>query len=284
MTACSNRNQLSHLIELALAEDLRETGDMTANLLLSSDRESRAAIISKQDGILFGLDVAKKVFEKVDSSVSFKADVKDGDRVSLKSKIAEINGSAGAILTAERTALNFLQRLSGIATLTAKYVQAVAGTKAKILDTRKTTPAHRFLEKMAVRAGGGFNHRFGLFDMVLIKENHIEVAGNLRNAVAQIHSRLNEKKIQLKIEVETKSIAEVEEVSSLGVDRIMLDNMSLDEMQKSVQLVNGKIELEASGGVTLATVRSIAETGVDYISVGALTHSAPTFDLSLLFE
>lgn len=284
MTACSNRNQLSHLIELALAEDLRETGDMTANLLLSSDRESRAAIISKQDGILFGLDVAKKVFEKVDSSVSFKADVKDGDRVSLKSKIAEINGSAGAILTAERTALNFLQRLSGIATLTAKYVQAVAGTKAKILDTRKTTPAHRFLEKMAVRAGGGFNHRFGLFDMVLIKENHIEVAGNLRNAVVQIHSRLNEKKIQLKIEVETKSIAEVEEVSSLGVDRIMLDNMSLDEMQKSVQLVNGKIELEASGGVTLATVRSIAETGVDYISVGALTHSAPTFDLSLLFE
>lgn len=284
MTASSYRNQLSHLIELALAEDLGDAGDMTANLLLSSDRESRATIISKQDGILFGLDVAKKVFEKVDSSFSFNADVNDGDRVSLKSRIAEIHGSAGAILKAERTALNFLQRLSGIATLTAKYVQVVAGTKAKILDTRKTTPAHRFLEKMAVRAGGGFNHRFGLFDMVLIKENHIEVAGSLGNAVAQIRSQLNEEKIQLKIEVETKSLSEVEEAASLGVDRIMLDNMSLDEMQESVQIVNGKIELEASGGVTLATVHSIAETGVDYISVGALTHSAPAFDLTLLFE
>ena len=205
-------------------------------------------------------------------------------KVEPSEEIVRISGPLSGILTAERTTLNFLQRLSGIATLTAEFVSKAAGTKAKILDTRKTTPGFRMLEKYAVRKGGGHNHRFGLYDMVLIKENHITAAGGIKNAVQQIREKMQNRNLDLQIEIEVRSLTEVEQALNLKVDRLMLDNMSLENIRDAIELVQGNVELEVSGNVNLATVRAIAETGVDYISVGALTHSAPAFDLSLLIK
>ena len=277
-------DEVEALIDLALKEDLGENGDVTSNFILNSDKKGQASIIAKQAGIIAGLPIAERVFQKVNPTLAVQNRVEEGVKVERSEEVVRISGPLGDILTAERTALNFLQRLSGIATLTAEYVRQTGGTQAKILDTRKTTPGFRMLEKYAVRKGGGQNHRFGLYDMVLIKENHISTAGGIINAVQQIREQMAAGNLDLQIEIEVRSLTEVEQALNLKVDRLMLDNMSLDEIREAVELVNDKVELEVSGGVNLATVKAIAETGVDYISVGALTHSAPAFDLSLLVK
>ena len=277
-------NEIESLIDLALREDLGENGDVTSNCILNSDDEGQANIIVKKDGIIAGLPIAEWVFKKVNPELKVQNRVEEGSKVQRYEEVVRIIGPLAGILTAERTGLNFLQRLSGIATLTAEFVRKVAGTKVRILDTRKTTPGFRVLEKYAVRAGGGGNHRFGLYDMVLIKENHIAAAGGIASAVEQTRENMKNRDLNLKIEVEVRNLSEVEQVLNLAVDRLMLDNMSLHKIREAVKLANGKVELEVSGGVTLETVREIAETGVNYISVGALTHSASSLDLSLLID
>ena len=269
-------NEIELLIDLALREDLGENGDVTSNCILNSDDEGQASIIVKKDGIIAGLPIAEWVFKKVNPGLKVENRVEEGSKVQRYEEVVRIIGPLAGILTAERTGLNFLQRLSGIATLTAEFVRKVAGTKVRILDTRKTTPGFRVLEKYAVRAGGGGNHRFGLYDMVLIKENHIAAAGGIASAVEQTRENMKKRDLNLKIEVEVRNLSEVEQVLNLAVDRLMLDNMSLQKIREAVKSANGKVELEVSGGVTLETVREIAETGVNYISVGALTHSAPS--------
>ncbi len=277
-------HKIERLIETALEEDLSEPGDVTSELLIPKSTPAQGSIIAKSTGVVAGIPIAKRVFQMVDEGLRFEELREDGDKVSLSDVVLTISGSARSILTAERTALNFLQRLSGIATLTAHFVERTAGTRAKILDTRKTTPGLRALEKYAVRMGGGDNHRLGLFDMILIKENHIAAAGGITKAVEIIRAKLKTRKLPLAIEVETKTLAEVQEALKLKVDRIMLDNMPLPQISAAVKLAGGQVELEVSGGVTLETVGAIAETGVDYISVGALTHSAKALDLSLLLK
>ena len=228
-----------------------------------------------------GIDVFKETFLFLDPGMKFNACCKDGDVVEKGGCIAEISGNLSRMLTAERVALNFLQRMSGIATLTRRYVDEVKGTRAKILDTRKTAPGLRYLDKYAVRIGGGHNHRFGLYDGVLIKDNHIAAAGGISQALARVRGSLPH---TLKVEIEVKNLLELEEAINSGADVIMLDNMSLDNMRKAVTVTGGRVPLEASGNVTLANVRKIAETGVDFISVGALTHSVPASDISLKIE
>ncbi len=277
-------NKILQLIQLALQEDLNEAGDRTSNFLIDTPKTGTALIIAKQNGIIAGLPVAEHVFKLVDQKISCKRLVEEGAAVEHADSILSISGSIRGMLTAERTALNFLQRLSGIATLTSKFVEQVQGTNAKILDTRKTTPGLRALEKYAVRVGGGENHRRGLFDMVLIKENHIAVVGGIHKAVRKVREEMAARNLNLKIEVETRNLEELNEALELAVDRIMLDNMNISQIKKAVQLVRGRLQLEVSGGVTLENVREIAETGVDFISIGALTHSAPALDLSLLLE
>lgn len=270
------------LIDAALAEDVG-AGDWTTLWTVPEERRVAARLVAKAPGVLAGMDVATAVFLRVDPQLRFVASVGDGDPVEPGVQVMEVSGAARSILTAERVALNFLQRLSGVATLTRRYVEAVAGTGAQILDTRKTTPAMRVLEKAAVRTGGGVNHRFGLHDMVMIKENHAAAAGGIAAAVAAVR---RQNRLGLRVEVETRDASEVRAALDAGADRILFDNMSLQELRGAVALVRERagraVETEASGGVTLDTVRAIAETGVDFVSVGALTHSAPALDLSLL--
>lgn len=265
------------IVKWSLAEDIG-TGDATTNSTIPEKASARAIILCKEDGILAGIPVANETFRQVDHNSQITFDYSDGDRIKKGKRIAELSGSARGILTAERTALNFLQRLSGIATITAQFRDAVKGTKAKITDTRKTTPGLRVLEKYAVRCGGGINHRMGLYDMILIKDNHIAACGSITNAV----KAAKETQRGLKIEVECKSIKDVKEVIGLSdIDRVMFDNMSVDNIEQAVKIVNSRIETEASGGVNLKTVREIALAGVDYISVGYITHSARALDISL---
>lgn len=264
------------LIELALAEDLGP-GDATSDATLPADLILRGEIIAKQPGVVAGLPVAGAVFSQVDPALSFVCHVEDGAPVSPGERVAEVKGPARGMLAAERTALNFLQRLSGIATLTRSFVDAVAGTEARILDTRKTHPGYRVLEKYAVRMGGGHNHRMGLHDMLLVKDNHIQAAGSLTVAV----ERARAARPDLPLEVEVRNRDELREALALAPDRILLDNMSLDEMRAAVELASGQVALEASGGIDRERVPDVAATGVDYISVGALTHSAPALDLSM---
>ncbi|MBX2991921.1 MAG: carboxylating nicotinate-nucleotide diphosphorylase [Bacteroidetes bacterium] len=274
-------SRVSRLIELALMEDIG-MGDVTSDAIISESQLGRADLLCKEDGIVAGLEVAALVFQYCDHSITLQQLVPDGEIARKGQSIAAIDGSTRSILKGERTALNFLQRMSGIATTTHKYVHAVAGTRAKVIDTRKTAPGLRVLDKWAVRLGGGFNHRFGLDDMVLIKDNHIVAAGGITKAVEMCRTYLQAEGIDVAIEVETKKMDEVREaLQCTGIQRIMLDNFPLDQMQKAVELVARKVEVEASGGVTLQTVRSIAETGVDFISVGALTHSVKGLDISL---
>jgi nicotinate-nucleotide pyrophosphorylase (carboxylating) len=271
---------IGNLIRLALSEDIGR-GDITSQTLIPDSLTGKAVIVAKQEGIIAGLEEAKQVFQTVDSGIVFKCLKKDGEQVKAKEKIALIQGRVRNILSAERTALNFIQKLSGIASLTAKYVEKVKGTKAKILDTRKTTPGMRILEKYAVKMGGGENHRMGLYDMVLIKENHIKAAGGISKAVNKAKTKCGERKI----EIEVRDFKEVLEAALTATDWIMLDNMNVREMEKAVSLIrsaNKRIKIEASGGITLKNVRDIALTDVDFISVGALTHSAPALDLSLI--
>ncbi|HQF62386.1 MAG TPA: carboxylating nicotinate-nucleotide diphosphorylase [Anaerolineaceae bacterium] len=265
-------------IQRALREDIG-AGDVTSNSIIPADAVMTGQIIAKQSGVIAGLDVAQAVFAALDPRVEFTALVEEGARVENRQVVSRLAGPAVSLLTGERTALNFLGRVSGIATLTRQFVDAVAGTRAVILDTRKTVPGLRMLDKLAVARGGGQNHRIGLYDMILIKDNHIDFAGGITAAV----ERARAAHTGLEIEVEARTLAHVQEALELGVERILLDNMSLETMRQAVVLNVGRAKLEASGNVTLETVRAIAETGVDYISSGALTHSAKVFDVSLDF-
>jgi len=263
-------------VKRALEEDIGN-GDATTNSIVPDDAVLHGQIIAKQDGVIAGLEIAKAVFHELNREVIFDEAVADGYRVTRRMLISEVKGSARALLTGERAALNFLGRMSGIATLTRQFVDAVAGTNAKILDTRKTAPGLRTLDKLAVKLGGGENHRTGLFDMILIKDNHIDFAGSITAAVERARSAGT----NLEIEVETRTLNDVQEALGLGVTRILLDNMTPETMKQAVELNGGRAKLEASGNVTLENVVEVARTGVDYISIGALTHSAKVFDVSL---
>jgi nicotinate-nucleotide pyrophosphorylase (carboxylating) len=266
---------VERIVLAALAEDIG-AGDVTTDATVPDAAVGTAALLVKEPGVVCGLGVAETAFRALDPDVHFEAFVSDGDVVEAPAVVARVSGSERALLTAERVALNFLGRLSGIATLTRSYVAAVDGTGAVVLDTRKTTPGLRALEKHAVASGGGRNHRFGLDDAVLIKDNHLRAAGSLANAVELVRGATS-----LPIEVECETLDQVAEALELGVDAILLDNMTLDELREAVALTNRRARLEASGGVNLDTIRAIAETGVDEISVGALTHSARSLDVSL---
>jgi nicotinate-nucleotide pyrophosphorylase (carboxylating) len=270
--------EISRSIIRALEEDIGP-GDVTTNTIVPGDASLRGRIIAKQDGVVAGLGIAKQAILTLNEWVKFIAEVEDGSSVTRGTVLANLDGSARALLTGERTALNFLGRMSGIATLTRKFVDAVSGTKAVIIDTRKTVPGLRLTDKLAVRLGGGQNHRAGLFDMVLIKDNHIDFAGSITAAVQRVRASGT----TLEIEVETRSLDNVREALALGVERILLDNMSTATMREAVGICDGRAKLEASGNVTLDTVLEVARTGVDYISVGALTHSPQVFDVSLEF-
>jgi nicotinate-nucleotide pyrophosphorylase (carboxylating) len=263
-------------VERALAEDLG-SGDLTTNALLDADTRCRGVLLLGEPGVVCGLDAARTVFTRLDPELSFEAMLADGDEAAAAPReLARLEGRGRAILGGERVALNLLGRLSGIATLTRSFVAAVEGTGVKILDTRKTTPGLRLFERLAVRCGGGLNHRFGLADAVLVKENHLRLAGGVEGAVRRLRAATD-----LPLEVETETLAEVEQALALGVERILLDNMSVADVCRAVELVAGRAELEVSGGVTLANVRDYAATGVGFISVGALTHSARALDISL---
>lgn len=264
------------IIRRALEEDIGP-GDITTSLLIPVKIKSRALYIAKENFVLAGLPFAREVFHILDPSTSFKIFHNDGFRVKKGDVVAEVSGKTRTLLTGERVSLNILQRLSGIATLTNMYVEKITGLKAKIVDTRKTTPCHRFMEKYAVRMGGGTNHRFGLFDGVLIKDNHIKAVGSIKKAI-ELAKRSHH---LVRIEVEVENLHDLEEAIAAGADIVMLDNMSVSDIKKAVKISNSRIMLEASGNVKLENIRDIAETGVDLISVGAITHSAPAADISL---
>ena len=269
---------ISQYISRALEEDIG-SGDVTTDTIVPANASLRGRIIAKEDGVVAGLKIARQVMLSLDQNVEFVAKVEEGTTVQRGTVLADLQGSARALLTGERIALNFLGRMSGIATLTRKFVDAVSSTKAVILDTRKTAPGLRLTDKLAVRLGGGQNHRTGLFDMVLIKDNHIDFAGSITAAVERVRASGT----KLEIEVETRTLDNVREALALGVERILLDNMSSDMMREAVAICDGRAKLEASGNVTLDNVLEVAGTGVDYISVGALTHSPKVFDVSLEF-
>jgi len=261
------------IVRLALEEDLG-SGDLTTDRIVPEDSTCTAELLLKEPGVVCGLAVAEAVFHALDPDIEFEPLASDGDRLDAPTALAKLSGPAGPILTGERTALNLLGRLSGIATLTRRFADAVEGTGAVVLDTRKTTPGLRALEKHAVRCGGGQNHRFGLYDGILIKDNHLKVAGSITAAVERARNGLP-------VQVEAETLADVREALAAGADSILLDNMSPAELAHAVAIVEGRARLEASGGVSLETIRRIAETGVDSISIGALTHSARSLDVSL---
>ncbi len=268
-------------IVTALAEDIGE-GDHSSLGAIPAETRSKARLLIKDDGIIAGLELSEKIFRQVDPLLQTKYFKEDGDPIKKGEVAFEVSGSAQSILSAERLVLNCMQRMSGIATYTHRLCKLIEGTSAQLLDTRKTTPNFRLMEKWAVAIGGGHNHRFALYDMVMLKDNHVDMAGGIQNAIENTREYLKAKNKTLKIEIETRNLSEVQEVLRVGgVDIIMLDNMSADEMKKAVQLISREYKTEASGGITEATLRSAAECGVDYISVGALTHSVKSLDLSL---
>ena len=271
---------IRNIVQSAIEEDVGAT-DVTTTAALTGEEIGKASALAKSAVVVAGIDVFAETFLFLDAGMQFKSCCRDGEFVEKGGCLAEISGNLSRMLTAERVALNFLQRMCGIATLTRRYVDEVKGTKAKILDTRKTAPGLRYLDKYAVRIGGGHNHRFGLYDGVLIKDNHIAAAGGISQALNRVRGRLPH---TLKVEVEVKNLQELEVAINSGADVIMLDNMSLEDMERAVAVTGGRVPLEASGNVTLANVRKIAETGVDFISVGALTHSVPASDISLKIE
>lgn len=271
--------RIQQLIDLALEEDIG-SGDLTSQYLELSKKHTSAFLIAKEAGVLCGLNIAFQVFKTVDETIKCVAYKKDGDTLKKGETFAKVEGYSYTILQGERVALNFMQRLSGIASLTKQFTEKIHPFPAKLLDTRKTTPLLRQLEKYAVKTGGGYNHRFGLYDMVLIKENHIRAAGSITNAVKSVKKH----NTSYKIEVEVTNLQELEEAVNAKVDRVMLDNMTVDLMREAVDQFSGKVELEASGNVSLDTIHQIASTGVDYISSGAITHSYKSLDISLLFK
>ncbi len=269
-------NEIHAIIERALAEDIG-TGDVTSVPIIPANAPLAGTFLVKAPGLIAGLDIVRQVFAQVDPDIRFSPLVNEGSPVTPGDIVATVEGWGPSILIGERLALNFLQRMSGVATRTRQYVDAVQGTRARILDTRKTVPGLRPLDKLAVRLGGGVNHRMGLYDMVLIKDNHIEAAGGITEAVTRVRARVSD----LAIEVEVETLDQFDEALGLGVDRIMLDNMPPDLMRIAVERAQGRVELEASGGITLDTVAKVAATGVDFISVGELTHSVRALDISL---
>jgi nicotinate-nucleotide pyrophosphorylase (carboxylating) len=279
-----SKDELSSLVRQALAEDVG-SGDVTTLATVPTSARAAAVMVAREPLVLCGLPVAEAVFAELSSEVRVERLVEEGQRVERGRHLFRVAGPAQAILTGERVALNFVQRLSGVATLTAQFADAVRGTSARILDTRKTTPGLRRLEKYAVRCGGGQNHRLGLFDMVLIKDNHlVALRGAKPNPIAAAVERARARSPALKVEVEADTLEQVDQAVQVGADVVLLDNMPLEQLRAAVKLVAGRARTEASGGVSLATVRAIAETGVDFISVGALTHSARAMDIALDFE
>ena len=274
------QKQVEALIRRALEEDLG-SGDVTTRAVVDPDAVYIGEMVAKADGVIAGLEVARWTFQLLDPLVEFQSRLTDGAAVDAPQILARVKGNGQALLTGERVALNFVQRMSGIATLTRQFVSAVAGTRAVILDTRKTVPGLRILDRWAVRLGGGQNHRFGLFDMVLIKDNHIQAAGSITLAVERVRQRYGQ---QFPIEVEVKNLTELEEALALRVDRILLDNMDIPTLRQAVQRTAGRVPLEASGNITLDNVAEVARTGVDYISVGQLTHSVKALDISFRLE
>lgn len=276
-------SKLTQIFKIAIAEDLG-TGDITTRAIFNEYKNAGSYFLVKEDGIIAGLEVIEIFIQKFLNGVTFTKLKNDGSKVYNGDVVAQLNGDIREILSYERIMLNFLQRMSGVATLTKKFVDETRGTRTKILDTRKTVPGFRYLDKLAVKLGGGENHRIGLFDMFLIKDNHIAAAGSIKDAINFCH-RYNEKfQTKFLIEVEVKNLDELKQALEFNVDRIMLDNFSIDMIREAVKIVNGKVELEVSGGVKLENIREIAECGVDFISVGALTHSAKALDISLEIE
>lgn len=272
---------LDQLIDIAIEEDI-STGDLATNALIGRGERATALITAKADGVISGLAVAERVLETISTEeYLFEPYLQDGDRVAKGDKILKIEGTYRDLLTSERLMLNFLQRMSGIATATRQMVDLIAGTKAQLLDTRKTVPGHRLTDKLAVKHGGGTNHRMGLYDMAMIKDNHIKAAGGISKAIKQVKAALP---ISVKVEVETTNLEEVQEALQGGADIIMLDNMSSEMMKEAVALIGNKAATEASGNITHERIREVAETGVDFISVGALTHSVRALDMSMNFE
>lgn len=274
-------NHLKNLIKVSIAEDVGD-GDHTSLSCIPALQKGKARLLVKENGIIAGVELAQIVGKTIDKSLKFSVFIKDGTRVKKGDVVFFVEGKEQSILKAERLMLNFMQRMSGIATQTNYLMQLCKGTKAKVIDTRKTTPGLRYIEKWAVRIGGGFNHRIGLYDMILIKDNHIDYSGGIEKAIESANAYLKKKKKKLKIEIEARSLSDVNVILSIGkVNRIMLDNFSIADLKKAVKLINGRYETEASGGITEKTIRAYAKTGVDLISVGALTHHIKSLDLSL---
>ena len=273
--------KLKEFVKHCIEEDVKN-GDHSTLSCISTDKKGAAQLLVKDRGVIAGVEVAKEIFKIYDDTLTFKAIKSDGDLVSNGDIVFIVEGSSRSLLTIERLVLNVMQRMSAIATLTSKYVEKINDLKTKILDTRKTTPLNRFLEKEAVKIGGGFNHRFGLYDMIMLKDNHIDFAGGIKKAIIKANNYKVANNLKVKIEIETRDLNELQEVLSHGgIDRIMLDNFNFKDLRKAVLLINNQFETEASGGINLDTVRKYAECGVDYISVGALTHSVHNMDLSL---
>ena len=273
--------EIKDFVRLSIEEDVK-LGDHSTLSCIPKNKLGSAKLLIKENGIISGIEVAKEIFKTYDNSVEFIDNLKDGEKVKIGDIAFTVNGSSRTLLTIERLVLNVMQRMSAISTLTDKFVQELKGFKTKVLDTRKTTPLNRFLEKQAVKIGGGQNHRFGLYDMIMLKDNHIDFAGGIKEAIIKANNYIDTENLNLKIEIETRNLQELKEVLKYGgVDRIMLDNFSFEDLKLAVELINGKFETEASGGIDLKTIKNYALCGVDYISVGALTHSVKNMDLSL---
>jgi nicotinate-nucleotide pyrophosphorylase (carboxylating) len=272
---------IAEFIKQALKEDLGE-GDHTSLACIPEQANGKAHLLVKEEGVIAGIDLAEQIYLLFDNSISFERLLKDGDYIKKGDTAFIVEGNAQSILMTERLILNCMQRMSGIASNTNRLVKLIEGTKAKLLDTRKTTPGFRMMEKWAVKIGGGHNHRFGLYDMIMIKDNHIDYAGGIRKAILSVNEYLEKKNLDLKIEIEARNFEELNEILAVGmVNRIMLDNFTPSDLKKAIETINGRYETEASGGINEDSIRSYAETGVDYISVGALTHNIKSLDLSL---
>jgi nicotinate-nucleotide pyrophosphorylase (carboxylating) len=271
---------VDRLIDLSFAEDIGD-GDHTTLCCIPEDAMGKSHLLIKEDGILAGVEIAKEVFRRFDPEMQVEVLMQDGTRVKKGDIAMIVSGRVRSLLQTERLMLNIMQRMSGIATMTDKYVERLKGTHTRVLDTRKTTPGMRMLEKQAVKIGGGVNHRIGLFDMILLKDNHVDFAGGIANAIHRCHKYLEERGMKLKIEIEVRNFDELQQVLDCqGVDRIMLDNFSVADTKKAVEIIGGRYETESSGGLTIDTIRDYAECGVDYVSVGALTHSVKGLDMS----
>ncbi|MGM0504481.1 MAG: carboxylating nicotinate-nucleotide diphosphorylase [Bacteroidota bacterium] len=276
-----NNQTLETILRNAIKEDIGD-GDHSSKSCIPEDAKGKAQLLIKQKGVLAGLEIAKEVFNSMDTTLKFEQFLFDGNHINPGDRAFIISGKIQSILQAERLVLNIMQRMSGIATVTSEYVKKVAGTKAQILDTRKTTPGFRYIEKQAVKIGGGENHRMGLYDMIMLKDNHVDFAGGIKPAIKKANAYLQRTNKNIKIEIEVRNINELKEVIETGgVHRIMLDNFSPEQTKEAVQLINGHYETESSGGITLDNIREYAEAGVDYISVGALTHQIKSLDMSL---